>query len=364
MNDEMMRPGRVPVAKTIALALTAGIAAASCGPREEPGALPRPESPVEVGVSPSVKLAGEEGHPATVAASREARVATRISGRIVEIPVDVGSRVGAGDTLAVLDAGDVRARVEAAEAGARIARRTWERVRALAADGAASEHELDGARAEMEAAEAGLRAARAQLDYAVLTAPFPGAVVARSADPGDLAAPGAPIVTVVSREGRKVRADLPGGLAREVKVGDRARIVDPRGGPEIRVRISRIVPAVSEASRRFRVEAELPAGTALLPGTVVGIHLAGAGGTTRWIPADAVVRRGQLAGVYTVEEGRLALRWVRLGLSRPGAVELLAGPRGPVVRDPAPDFYDGRPVGAVRERDWPGPESAPQEGGR
>ncbi len=359
--NEMIRAGRVPVGKTIALALAAGIGVTSCGPPEEPGALPRDTSPVEVTVSSSVKLAGEEGHPATVAASREARVATRISGRIVEIPVDVGSSVDAGDTLAVLDGGDVRARIEAAEAGARIARRTWERVRALATEGAASEHELDGARAEMEAAEAGLRAARAQLEYTVLTAPFRGTVVARSADPGALAAPGAPIVTIVSREGRKVRADLPARLAGAVEVGDRARIVDPRGGPQLVVRISRVVPAVSEASRRFRVEAELPAGTVLVPGTVVALHLPGAGESTRWIPADAVVRRGQLTGVYTVEEGRLALRWVRLGLSRPGAIELLAGPVGPVVRDPAPGFYDGRPLEAVRERAWSGPEPAGEE---
>ncbi|NIP57408.1 MAG: hypothetical protein GWM92_04330, partial [Gemmatimonadetes bacterium] len=71
--------------------------------------------------------------------------------------------------------------------------------------------------------------------------------------------------------------------------------------------------------------------------------------------------RGQLTGVYTVEEGRLALRWVRLGLSRPGAIELLAGPVGPVVRDPAPGFYDGRPLEAVRERAWSGPEPAGEE---
>lgn len=361
---EPSRAGRVPAGKTIALALAAGIGIASCGPGEEPGALPREESPVEVTVSPSVTLAGEEGHPATVAASREARIATRNSGRIVEIPVDVGSRVRAGETLAVLDDGDVRARIEAAEAGARIARRTWERVRALAAEGAASEHELDGARAAMEAAEAELRAARAQLAYTVLTAPFPGSVVARGADPGELAAPGAPILTLVSGEGRKVRADLPASLAGEVEVGDRARIPDPGGGPELRVRISRVVPAVSEASRRFRVEAELPAGTALLPGTAVTLHLPGAGEPTRWIPGDAVVRRGQLTGVYTVEEGRLALRWVRLGLIRPGAVELLAGPAGPVVREPGPGFYDGRPVDAVREEAWGGPEAAVEERGR
>lgn len=341
----------------LASAALVAVGFASCTGGEEPGAVSRADGPARVNVSRSVTLPAGRSYAATVAAGREAHIATRTSGRIRRIPVDVGSRVAGGDTLAVLDDADVRARIAGARAGARMAVRTFERVEALHAEGAASDHELDGARTDMESARAELRAARAQADYTRLLAPFDGEVTARSADPGELAAPGMPILTLMGGERDKVRTDLPSALSRTVREGDPAEVVVPVDGRRIPVRISRVSSAHSAASRRFRVEAELPPDAGLDPGTVVRLSLEGRHGDTRWIPADAVVRRGQLTGVYTVVEDRLRLHWVRLGLERGGAVELLAGPAGPVVREPSADLHDGRPVAGVSETPWDGPST-------
>ena len=72
-------------------------------------------------------------------------------------------------------------------------------------------------------------------------------------------------------------------------------------------------------------------------------------GSTRWIPSDAVVRHGQLTGVFTVEGETLRLRWLRLGRESGGAQEVLAGPAGEmtVVRSPSRDLRDGQPVSTV-----------------
>ncbi len=190
--------------KSIILIL-AGLAA-GCG-AEEPGVLPRPEEPARVTVSDASMTASVRTFPATVVAANQARLATRMSGTILKIPVDVGSRVRAGDTLVVLDAEDIRARVAAAEAGVELARKSFERIQNLARDGAASQAELDRARAALLGAEAALGDARAQGRYAFLTAPFAGTVTVRSADPGDLAAPGVPILTVTGAGGLEVGAD-------------------------------------------------------------------------------------------------------------------------------------------------------------
>lgn len=338
-----------------ALLLAGGTAACSIG--EEPGALPRADEAVRVSVSPILGLPASGSHPATVVATRRAEVATRTSGRIRRIAVDVGSRVAAGDVLVSLDDGDVQAGIEGAESAARLARETHARIEALAADGAASDQELDEARSRLESARAELRRARNQAEYTSLVAPFDAVVTERRADAGDLAAPGRPIVTLVGVEGRKVAADLPASLGSEVAEGDTVRVVVPATGREISVPVSRVVPVVSSSARRFRVEMELPPDAGLVPGAFVRVALEDGGETTRWIPADALVHRGQLAAVYTVEDERLRLRWVRPGARRPGAVELLAGPEGPVVREPDPTFYDGQAVEAVEKRGWAGPDA-------
>jgi multidrug efflux pump subunit AcrA (membrane-fusion protein) len=72
------------------------------------------------------------------------------------------------------------------------------------------------------------------------------------------------------------------------------------------------------------------------------------------VPADALVREGQLTGVFALEDGTLRLRWIRPGRSAGGMVEVLSGlgPETQVVRSPAPTLRDGTPAGTVSERAW------------
>jgi RND family efflux transporter MFP subunit len=328
------------------------LAVASCT-ASEPGQVGTPQESAAVVVSRAVTSPGSESYPATLVPVERADLATRMSGRVRRIQVDVGSEVSTGQVLAELDASDIEARIGAAEANARLARRSFERVESLASDGAASQQELDEVTARLHAAEAGLRDAHAQAAYAVLRAPFDGVVTARMADPGDLAAPGRPLLSLVGRGAMKVEADLPGELAGTVTVDDAVSVLFPALGATADARVTRVVPALTPGSRRFRIEArllgEIPGQGSVVPGAYLRLILREKGATTRWIPSDAVVRRGQLTGVFTVEGSELRLRWVRLGESSGDAIELLAGPVGdaPVVRRPGPDLYDGRAVASV-----------------
>lgn len=339
---------------TAVLALAA-LAWTGCD-RGEPGHVPPPEEPVEVTASVPVRGPATEAYPATVVSTDEAEMATRSSGTVKRVRVDVGSRVEAGDTLLELDATDVAAAVREAEASVRQARRRFERIRSLEADGAATRQELDDARAALERARAGLERARGQRDYVVLRAPFDGTVSTRSVDPGDLAVPGRPVLGLVRPRSVKVVAGLPARVARGLEPGAGASVLDPDTGRRRSARVARIAPARQPGSRRVRVELRLSAaeGAVPAPGSYVRLELASTELSTVWIPADAVVRRGQLEGVYVAGEDELALRWLELGERRGDAVEVLGGlgPEERVVRRPGPRLEDGTPVAGVTAEAW------------
>lgn len=329
--------------------------------RGEPGAVVPPREPVQVETSAAMRGPSVAIHPATVSSTDEVDVATRISGTVLRVRVDVGSRVARGDTLVEVDATDVKARVESAEAAVRQARKYFQRIRNLEADGAATEQELDDARARLERAEAALREVRAQREYVVLRAPFPGTVTTRMADPGDLAVPGRPVLGLVRPESLEITAHLPGEVGKSVRQGDRFRVRDPETGTARDARVTRVSPARDRGSRRIRIElsfVEDGNGTAgepgLVPGAFARLEREDPETRTLWIPRDAVVRRGQLTGIYAVVRDSLDLRWVRLGMHRGDAVEVLAGLESGdrVVRDPRPEFADGVPVQSGREVPW------------
>lgn len=336
--------------------------ALGCG-GAEPGDIEPDEEPVEVQVSSPVRRPSLVAHPATVVSSDEAAVATRVSGRVRRIEADVGRAVAEGEALVFLDATDVRAQVEGAQAGLRRARRRYRRIAALARDGAATQQELDDARAAFEQARSEVRAAAAQRDYVVLRAPFDGVVSARHADPGDLATPGRPILTVVRGASLEIEAAVPEGDAAAFREGDAATVFHPASGRRYPVTVVRTSPSVDPASRRKHVEARLdPAGAVpdLLPGTFVRLEAEAPDRTTLWLPEDTIVRRGQLRGVFEVADETLQLRWVRLGQAHEGAVELLGGigPDARVVRAPGAGLSDGQPVASARAA----PPLARQEG--
>lgn len=323
----------------------AALALAACGADPSEHAA-RDLEPVAVTVTESWIAATRATHPARVVALQEAEVATRVAGTVDRMGVRVGDRVSRGDLVASLDAGDVRARIDAARAQLELAQRTFDRIQSLERDGAASPHELDQAQAALASARAQVQEAETQAAYVEIRAPFAGTVTARMADAGDLASPGQPLIQL-SGDAVKVVAELPAHQAGTVSVGQEVLLESDAG--TVRGTVRSVVSALTRASRRFQVEVTPADPSGLVPGAFVRLSIPEGAAATRWIPSDAVVRNGQLTGVFTVRDDVLRLRWIRLGRDRDDAVEVLSGPAGPltVVRSPSRELQDGQPVSDV-----------------
>lgn len=343
MRDEPA--GRARALPFLAGLLPTLLLSVGCG-GDEPGRVPQPAEASEVAVVHPTLTGGTTSFPATVRAVDRAELAMRTSGTVMRAPVDVGSRVARGDVLLVLDDADVNARIQRAEAGLERARGVLARIEPLNEDGAATDQELDDARAAFAVARADLAEARAQQAYTVLRAPFSGVVTSRAVDPGDLAQPGRPVLELAGSDGLEVDADLPASREGRVAVGDTLMLVRPEAGTRIPVVVARVSPALESATRRFRVEATLPADAAehgLVPGAYVRLELDDPERPTLSVPAEAIVRRGQLTGVFVAEGDTARLRWIRPGARSADVVEVLAGltPDDAVVLDPPAGLEDG-----------------------
>jgi RND family efflux transporter MFP subunit len=280
-----------------------------------------------------------------VEAVRQSTVAAQISGRIVEIAVDAGSRVRKGQLLARIDPRETgealagsRAQVAQAQAALTQSALTLERGRNLfaqkfvsqaALDKAVADH--DAAKAQLAQAEAGVGQTAAARSFADVLAPFDGVVSARLVDLGEMASPGKPLVTLFEPKGMRVVATVPQHRFAEIKSGMRGFVEIAGNGSRIRATAVTMLPNADPRTLSTRVRLELPADAVDAAGLVPGMYakaLFALGSAKKFaVPASAIVRRSELSAVYVVgEKNAVSLRQVRLGESLgDGLVEVLAG---------------------------------------
>jgi RND family efflux transporter MFP subunit len=284
-----------------------------------------------------------------VEARNRVEVATRVSGRIAELPVTEGEPVREGQLLARLDAPELRAAadqaraaVDAARLAFEVASRQAERMERLADRDVVTRRDFEladlgreQARTALAHAETQQRSAESNLAYAILRAPGDGRVVERRARPGDLAVPGRPIVILVDDGEPEIRITVPADGSRRVLPGMAAEIAG--GATALSGSVSRVVPSADNHITAAYVG--IP-GLDLPPGTYVSVTVFEDRETeVLRVPSEAVVRRGPLTGVFLVRDGRAVLRWLRLG----DGEAVLAGlePGESVVLNPPSGLTDG-----------------------
>jgi RND family efflux transporter MFP subunit len=278
---------------------------------------------------------------------RRATLSTRLSGAVTAVLVQEGARVRQGQVLARIDDRDLRARQTQVEAGIaeadavhRDAQVQTRRMQALYADSAATRVQLDAAETGLARAEAAARAARAsavELEatraYAEVRAPFAGVVTRRLVDPGAFVAPGAPIVAVEDAGRLRISVTVSPETAGRLQPGDRVRGTIERAAVEAVV--EGVVPAVGAL---YTVNAMVDNARGLYaPGAAATLRLPQGEHRGLLVPAEALIREGDLLGVRVQSDGGTELRWVRAGRVSDGTVEVLSGLRsGERVLIPAP----------------------------
>ena len=268
---------------------------------------------------------------AVVEAVRQATVAAQVAGRVVEVRADAGQAVKQGQLLMRIDAREQAENSASAQAQLAQAKANFERTRELVAKKFLSQSALDKAQADYLAAKAAVGATGASLSYATVTAPISGIVAARETELGEMAALGKPLITIYDPKDLRVLASIPQYKLADVKKGARARLEFPETGQWVDAVRVEILPTADARSHTVTARLYLPDNVqGVIPGMAARAHFVTGRGKKLTVPPAAVLRRGEVTAVYTVDaDNQPHLRQVRLGETLGNAeIEVLAGLAG------------------------------------
>jgi len=338
------------VAAALALAALPGCRdRAHAAPAAEDVLIPVRTVPVEAGpVERPIRAAG------LVATKDQWDLAFKIGGVLARVEVQEGQRVLKGQVLARLDPTEVAAGVRQAREALEKARRDAARTARLVAAEAAPRVAAEDSRTAEAVAEAQLAGAEFNLRQAALRAPDDGWVDQRLAEPGEVVAPGRPVVHLSGRgRGFVVRVPLADRDVLDLRPGTRA-LVTLDAAPErpLAGRVGEIARAAGRGTGTFQVEIALdPApGLLLLSGLTAKVEIARSVPAAGAVPLGAVVDGdGDRGAVFTVDGGVARRVPVRIAFLQGDRAVLAAGVRGVgrVVSEGAPRLADGTRVKVV-----------------
>ena len=332
---------------TILLAAGLALGFTSCGHKAERAESSSPSSAtVRVQTIESKRRVATEEVVGTVRAKLRSVIEAKVSGKIDRLLVVPGQQVKTGELLAVVDAGEVRARYDQAVAVRQQAEADLKRLASLFKQEILSQAEFDNAQAKARVAIAGVTEAETMLGYTKVTAPFAGVITRKHADVGDLATPGKPLLELEDSSALRLEADVPEAIVGRLTLGDKLPVRISALEQELQGVISEIAPAADPNSRTFLVKLDLPNTPGLRAGQFGRVAMPVGETSALRVPASAVVQRGQMEIIFVVAGSKAQLRLVKTGKRIGDEVELVAGVEAgeKIVIEGTAGLVDGQPV--------------------
>lgn len=290
------------------------------------------KSPVPVSVT-SVATGAVSSYvtsTANLVPENEVKVLAETEGRVAELRVEEGDRIGRGQALASLVRDDAEITHRKAELKAANARLAHERANKMLADNLTSRETYDKTAMENDIAQQELAEAKWRLDKTTIRSPFGGRVTERYVKLGQHVRPGDALFTVSDFDPLIARIYLPEKDVLGLREGRDVRItLKASDSTRFRGKIRQISPVVDTATGtvKLTIEATAPP-PEVRPGAFVTIDIVReTHPTALLVPRQAVIRELQDAYVFVARDGVAEKRAVSLGLEEAGVVEALSGVR-------------------------------------
>ncbi len=290
----------------------------------------------------------------TVEARVRIRLASRTSGTVDQVYVDVGDRVAAGDALVELDVSEEQAELRRARAQADEARINYQRTAELRERGVNSPADYERALAQLQVADSEQALWQTRVAFGRIHAPRNAVITARHVEPGEAVQAQDTLFELSAMDTLIIPLAVSELDIRHLQVDQPVPItLDALPDAPLEGRIQRIHPAADATNRLITVDIALPADAAdqgVRPGYLGRVHLTiDQRPDALAVPAAAVGEHDDGRYVYLVQENRLQRRMIEPGVTRGDWTEVLSGLEpGDVVLATNPiEMQDGQQVRIV-----------------
>lgn len=284
-------------------------------------------NPIEVTVDQVVKRRADNQLEVvgTVEAVKSAEISSKITGNIIALQVDLGSKVTKGQLLIELSAGEISARVQQAKAQLEQELRNLRREESLLKKNATTPKTVKSLQDSTRIAEAAYQETQTMLANAKITAPFTGIVTRKLGNVGDLATPGKPLLYIEEQDNLQIVTDIPEAMILRIKQDEQLPVYVPSAGLSLVGIVSEISPIADPSSRSAPVKLRIGPDPRLRSGQFARVTLPREQAETLFVPNAAVVPFGQIERVFVLNDDKAVLRLVRTGTRDETNTEILSG---------------------------------------
>lgn len=254
----------------------------------------------------------------------------KVPGTITKINVKVGQRIAAGQVLAEIDSKPLQLQLAAMQKQAELVNTLYEKRKQLWDQKVGSEIEYLQAKNQKESLDKNIESMKQQLEMYSIKSDYSGTVDEIALKVGQNVIPGMPYVTVVNPAKLKIKTSLSESYAGLIKTGDMVNIRFPDLNKTMRANVSYASRTISQMTRTFEVEINLPADESLNPNMVAELSIVDyekAGSIV--VPINTVQQLDGETIVFlkSTEGGKTIAKKVKVtvGKQYAGKAEILAG---------------------------------------
>jgi len=260
-------------------------------------------------------------------ALRDLQFMSDVSGRVIGVYADEGSRVGKGKVLVQLDNEMLRADVASSEAAYNGLKKDYERFKNANAQGGVSDQQLDNIRTQMIAAESRLITSKKHLADASIKSPITGSIYRRYVEVGSYVNPGAKLFDIIDDSQLKAMCFATEKQRLNLTVGQSVTVKSETFPDKIFQGEITFISDKADRSLNFPIEVTLTGDKQKLKSGMFVTVLFNIGAMKNGIliPRNAIVGSVQAANVFVVKNGTAKKQKVVAGDMGGEQIEILQG---------------------------------------
>lgn len=264
----------------------------------------------------------------TIEAEREVDVIAKVSGQVIKLPVEEGTKVKQGDLLAQLDEAELKIELLQARVRMETDKAAFERAKNMLEKNLIAEEQYETARLQYENSKAAYEAAKLKVEYTSVRSPINGVVTQRMVELGQRVNVNQVLFRVADFEPLRAKIYVPEKDIHKIFVGQKARLtIESQPEAEFIGTVKMISPVVDPTTGTAKVTIDIENhGGRLKPGMFASVYInTDTHRNTLLIPKKALLLESETDQVFVYDNGVARKANLKLGFISGDWVEVLSG---------------------------------------